>query len=101
MTPDEIEARIVTFVRQDLLVELDDTVTPDTDLFRAGVIESRDYLKILRFLQSDLGVEMTDEDLFANVLVSLNGMVGFVLAKQGVGAAGGAARRPFAGDRPS
>ncbi|MEV0468594.1 acyl carrier protein [Streptomyces prunicolor] len=60
----------------------DDTVTADTDLFREGVVESRDYLRIIKFLQEDIGAAMTDEDLFMNVLVSLSGIVDFVRKKQ-------------------
>jgi acyl carrier protein len=83
MSRDEIAARITAFIEHDLLVELGADATGDTDLFRAGVVESRDYLRILRFIQSDLGVEMTDEELFVNVLVSVNGMIEFVCRKQG------------------
>jgi acyl carrier protein len=82
MQTDALEQRIRTFMEEELLVTFDDTVTADTDLFKAGVVESRDYLRIIRFLQEDLGVAMTDEDLFMNVLVSLSGIVDFIRKKQ-------------------
>jgi acyl carrier protein len=69
-------------MQEELLVTFDDTVTADTDLFREGVVESRDYLRIIKFLQEDIGAAMTDEDLFMNVLVSLSGIVDFVRKKQ-------------------
>ena len=82
MHSDVLEQRIRTFMQEELLVTFDDTVTPDTDLFREGVVESRDYLRIIKFLQEDIGAAMTDEDLFMNVLVSLSGIVDFVRKKQ-------------------
>jgi hypothetical protein len=77
----EVQRRIRAFMERDLLVEFDGTVTPQTDLFSAGVIESRDYLSIIRFLRDDLGIPVTDEDLFSNVLVSLDGIDAFVRGK--------------------
>ncbi|WP_019059253.1 hypothetical protein [Streptomyces prunicolor] len=82
MHSDVLEQRIRTFMQEELLVTFDDTVTADTDLFREGVVESRDYLRIIKFLQEDIGAAMTDEDLFMNVLVSLSGIVDFVRKKQ-------------------
>lgn len=77
MNANELEREIRSFLEQELLVTFDESITPETDLFKAGVVESRNYLAIIKFLQSSLGVEMTDEDLFMNVLVSLSGILEF------------------------
>ncbi|MCG8915265.1 hypothetical protein L6E12_05600 [Actinokineospora sp. PR83] len=79
---DAVRTAVREFFERELLVTFDDEVKPDTDLFKAGIIRSRDYLRILVFLQRDLGVVMTDEELFANVLVSLDGVAEFVERKQ-------------------
>ncbi|MER5948449.1 acyl carrier protein [Streptomyces sp. NPDC001904] len=79
---DVVRKQIKQFMEESLLVTFDEEITEDTDLFKAGVVESRDYLNILRFLQEDLKVEMTDEDLFMNVLVSLSGITEFVHQKR-------------------
>jgi D-alanine--poly(phosphoribitol) ligase subunit 2 len=79
---DAVRKQIKQFMEDTLLVTFAEEVTEDTDLFKAGVVESRDYLNILRFIQEDLKVEMTDEDLFVNVLVSLSGIIEFVHQKQ-------------------
>jgi D-alanine--poly(phosphoribitol) ligase subunit 2 len=81
MNANELEREIRSFLEQELLVTFDESITPETDLFKAGVIESRNYLAIIKFLQSRLGVEMTDEDLFMNVLVSLSGILEFAKGK--------------------
>ncbi|CAL9361153.1 acyl carrier protein [Streptomyces sp. enrichment culture] len=80
---DAVRKQIKQFMEESLLVTFEAEITEETDLFKAGVVESRDYLNILRFLQEDLKVEMTDEDLFMNVLVSLSGITEFVHQKQG------------------
>lgn len=82
MNANELERKIRSFLEQDLLIIFDDSITPETDLFKAGMIESRDYLAIIKFIQSHLGIEMTDEDLFMNVLVSLSGILAFAKGKQ-------------------
>ena len=73
---------IKSFLEDRFLVTFDEYITEDTDLFKAGVIESEGYLNILKFLQEDLDIEMTDEDLFLNVFVSLSSIIDFIEAKK-------------------
>lgn len=74
--------KIKSFLEERFLVKFSDNITAETDLFKAGVIESIGYMSIIRFLQDELGITMTDEDLFSNVLVSLSGMVEFIKRKK-------------------
>lgn len=63
------------------LFEFDDVITPDTDLFKAGVIDSFGYVRMMKFLESEFSVEITSEDILMNVFVSLTAIVGFVSKK--------------------
>jgi D-alanine--poly(phosphoribitol) ligase subunit 2 len=73
---------IKSFLEERFFVKFNDQITDETDLFKAGVVESKGYMGIVRFLQDDLKIEMTDEDLFSNVLVSLANIVDFVKRKR-------------------
>lgn len=80
---DHTTEKIKKFLEERFLVKFGGGITEETDLFKAGVIESKGYMSILKFLQDDMQIEMTDEDLFSNVLVSLSSIVSFVQQKQG------------------
>lgn len=75
--------KIKSFLEERFLVEFNDEITEDTDLFKAGVIESKGYMSIIKFIREDLSVEMTDEDLFTNVFASLSNIVDFIDKKEG------------------
>lgn len=86
MTTHDIERRIMRFLETDLLVDLPADLAPDTDLFKAGLIASVDYLRIIKFLRADLGVPITDDDLFTNVFVSISGITHYAARKLAAGA---------------
>ncbi|MBY9081330.1 acyl carrier protein [Paenibacillus sp. HN-1] len=75
--------KVKTFLEERFLVNFGEEITEDTDLFKAGIIESKGYMGIIKFLQDELNIEMTDEDLFMNVFASLSNIVDFVEKKQG------------------
>ncbi|UJF34785.1 acyl carrier protein [Paenibacillus hexagrammi] len=75
--------KVKSFLEERFLVNFGEDITEDTDLFKAGIIESKGYMGIITFLQDDLHIEMSDEDLFMNVFASLSNIVDFVEKKQG------------------
>ncbi|ANZ20610.1 phosphopantetheine-binding protein [Streptomyces noursei] len=69
------------YLEDRFLFEFDDTITPDTDLFKAGVIDSFGYVRMMKFLESEFSLKITSEDILTNVFVSLNAIDGFVQKK--------------------
>jgi D-alanine--poly(phosphoribitol) ligase subunit 2 len=79
------DATLTTELRQylesDGLFQFDNEITEDTDLFKAGVLDSFGYISLMRHVKTSYGVELGD-DLLDNVLVSLRAIVSFVEANR-------------------
>ncbi|MEV8326828.1 phosphopantetheine-binding protein [Kitasatospora sp. NPDC059811] len=69
------------YLEDRFLFEFDDVITPDTDLFKAGVIDSFGYVRMMKFLESEFSVEISPEDILVNVFVSLTAIDEFVTKK--------------------
>ncbi|MFE7589995.1 acyl carrier protein [Kitasatospora sp. NPDC057512] len=72
---------IRTYLEERFLFEFDDETTPDTDLFKAGVIDSFGYVRMMRFLESEFSLALDGDEILMNVLVSLNAIDEFVQKK--------------------
>lgn len=76
-----MEHRIKAYLEKSLLIEFDDDLTPDTDLFKEGAMDSFAYLELFGFLRREFGVEVGVDELASNVLVNLSGICAFVAAR--------------------
>lgn len=85
-----MEDQIRSFLEETFLFEFGDDVDDDTDLFKAGIMDSFGYVQLVNFLKSEFHVAFTDEEILTNVMVSFERIVAFVQAKQA--AAGQAGR---------
>lgn len=78
-----------SFLERTFLFEFGDDIADDTDLFKAGIMDSFGYVQLVNFLKSDFHIEFTDEEILTNILVNYNSIVAFARAKQaGTGRAG-------------
>ncbi|AJT61931.1 acyl carrier protein [Streptomyces chattanoogensis] len=59
------------------MFEFDSDITEDTDLFKAGILDSFGYISLMAHIEEEYGVPLGDE-ILGNVMVSLNGIVGLV-----------------------
>ncbi|KPC60801.1 acyl carrier protein [Streptomyces chattanoogensis] len=59
------------------MFEFDSDITEDTDLFKAGILDSFGYISLMAHIEGEYGVPLGDE-ILGNVMVSLNGIVGLV-----------------------
>jgi acyl carrier protein len=64
------------------LFEFGGDIADDTDLFKAGVIDSFGYIQMIDYLQAEFGIVFEDEDMLTNIMVSLDRIVETVTAKQ-------------------
>ncbi|MER7986298.1 acyl carrier protein [Streptomyces noursei] len=67
------------YMEERFMFEFDADITEDTDLFKAGVLDSFGYLSLMGHIEETYGVPLGDE-ILGNVMVSLSGIVGFVEA---------------------
>jgi len=62
---------IRAFMEEQFLVEFDETLTEDSNLFKEGIMDSFGYVQLCRFLEKEYGITFTEEEMTSNVLVSL------------------------------
>ncbi|MEV5595461.1 acyl carrier protein [Streptomyces sp. NPDC052496] len=70
--------KIQQFIEERFLVEFGGEVTAGTDLFKAGVIDSFGYIQLMSFIEDEFALEISDDELLAEVFVSLADLDAFV-----------------------
>ncbi|MGW6793685.1 acyl carrier protein [Streptomyces chartreusis] len=73
--------KIKAYIEDRFLVEFGEDVTYDTDLFKAGVMDSFGYLHLMDFLETEFGVSISSDEILENVFVSLAAIDAFVAEK--------------------
>lgn len=83
MTKSSVLVMLRQYVETTFLVDLDGgELSTSSNLFAAGVIDSFGVVGIVTFLESELGVSFTDEELLSPDLASVEGMARMVEAKR-------------------
>ena len=67
----DCKQKLRSFIEERFLVTFDDSFPEDTDLFREGVMDSFGYVQLLRYIESEFGVKLTEVDLTQGLLASL------------------------------
>ncbi len=73
--------KIRDYMEDRFLVEFGEDVTPDTDLFKAGVMDSFGYLQLMDFLEAEFGVKISPDEILGNIFVSLATIDDFMAEK--------------------
>ncbi len=84
MTNGVIKEKIKGFLREDFLVEFGGDITEDSDLFKSGVIDSFKYIKLIIYLEKEFGIKFSEEEILANVFVTLTSIADCITKKVGV-----------------
>ncbi|MFG2289396.1 acyl carrier protein [Streptomyces sp. NPDC048595] len=63
-------------MEEQFMFEFDSDITEDTDLFKAGILDSFGYISLMGHIEEKYGVPLGDE-ILGNVMVSLSGIVEF------------------------
>ncbi|MFE4517166.1 acyl carrier protein [Kitasatospora sp. NPDC056783] len=72
---------IRSYLEDRFLFEFDEEITPETDLFKAGVIDSFGYVRMMRFLETEFSVTLDADEILMDVLVSLAAIDEFIQKK--------------------
>lgn len=81
MAEQSIQSVIQAYLEETLLIEFDDEITDETDLFKAGILDSFGYLQLVNFLKDSYDIEFTIDEMMTNIAVSLEGLVELVEQK--------------------
>ncbi len=79
---DEAKKEIESYLTKQFLFNFDGVnVTPDTDLFSSGVIDSFGCVELVLFLEKKYKIKVIDEELLSDSIRSLNALTKFVKDK--------------------
>ena len=79
----QVEEKIRTYMQDAFMVEFGQDVTSATNLFKEGIMDSFGYIQLITFLESEFEITYSEDDMFTNVLVSLDSIVASVRLKLG------------------
>ncbi|MER7550347.1 phosphopantetheine-binding protein [Streptomyces anulatus] len=68
-------------IEEQFLVEFDEELTDQSDLFKVGVIDSFGYVQLLGSLEEEFSIQLKDEDFLKDILTSLESIDAFVAKK--------------------
>lgn len=66
------------YLEEQFMFEFDAEVTEETDLFKAGILDSFGYISLMTHIEQEYGVRFGEDELLGNVMVSLAGIAEFV-----------------------
>jgi len=88
----DIEGIISDYIATELLApqgRAQETVTPQTSLFRTGIVDSFGLLAMVQYLEHRFGVVVRDEEMVPENFDSVSTIARFVRSKQQAGDAAG------------
>ena len=84
----EVKNLVHTFIRDNFMFREDRAELSDSEsLIEAGLIDSTGVLELVAFLESQFGIQITDEDIVPSNLDSIRSIVAYVAGKQATAAA--------------
>jgi len=78
MEDESLRQSIAKFMNETFLFEFDAAVTPDTNLFDAGLIDSFGFTQLIAFLEETFAIALTEDEFASEDISSLNGIVRIV-----------------------
>ncbi|WP_416970863.1 acyl carrier protein [Streptomyces sp. 4F14] len=75
--------KIVRFIEEQFLIEFGAEVTPQSDLFKDGVIDSYGYIQLMSFIEEEFSLDIKTEEFLLDVPATLEALDRFVAQKQG------------------
>jgi len=85
MTRSDVLQGIQQFIEQTFMVEFDESVNAETDLFEADYIDSFGFIEMVTHIEQTFEVSLSDDDLAAPEIGTLNGIVDTILRKKNSG----------------
>ena len=75
-----VKDSLTRYFQDNFLVEFDQEITEDTDLFKAGVLDSFGYIQLIKYLEKEFEVTFSAAELM-KVEATLNKIVEKISAK--------------------
>ena len=73
-----IQDQISGFLTKELMLEFSATVTAQTDLFEAGLIDSYGFIDLVGYIERTFSIALSDDDLVSPAMGTLTGITEIV-----------------------
>lgn len=73
--------RITRYIEEQFLIEFGTDVTPQSDLFKDGIIDSFGYIQLMSFLEEEFSLDIQSEEFLLDVPATLEAIDKFVAEK--------------------
>ncbi len=77
----EVADRIRKFILEHFALARKNQISDDDTLLESGIVDSMGLLEILQFLEEDLDVTLSDDELVADNFESISTIANFIFAK--------------------
>ena len=68
------DQKISEFIEESCLIHFGKEAEADTNLFTTGIMDSMGFIELVQFLEADLNVKFTDEELNSREFTTLSGI---------------------------
>lgn len=75
MEQEKIREKVSSFLSKNFFIDFTDEITPHTNLFTSGIIDSFGFIALITFLEGEFVVHISDECLLNGDLCSLESIV--------------------------
>ena len=76
-----MKEKIQQFMKETFLLEFNQDVTEDSDLFKLGVINSIGYIKLIDYLQQEFNIKFSEEEILSDVFVTFSSILDCISKK--------------------
>jgi acyl carrier protein len=81
VTTEDIEDKVKNYLAKHQLIEFGGAIDSGTDLFSAGLIDSFNYIELIRHLEREFQMKFASEEILSDVVVSVNGLTQLISSK--------------------
>ncbi|MFF7725375.1 acyl carrier protein [Streptomyces sp. NPDC008001] len=74
----ELTQELKKYMEEQFMFEFDGEVTEDTDLFKAGILDSYGYISLMAHIEQHYDVRFGEDEMLGSVMVSLSGITATV-----------------------
>lgn len=82
MNDNSVREIVGKFMSDTFLFDFDTKITPHSDLFEAGFIDSFGFVQLIGFIEEFFQIEISEDELASDEIRSLNGIIAIVSRAQ-------------------
>lgn len=82
MAIQDITNQVQKFISQEFLVEFNNGINTQTDLFESEIIDSFGFIELITFIETQFDMKLDDDDIASPEIGSVDGIVSMIAARR-------------------